>query len=166
MATINDIEIHTDIPGFRYQPLRRLEVTCEASNLLMPAPTIEEVNGRLRALAAKIGANAVIDVSYNSGVSFTSWKSLKGKGLAVIRETDDIACPNCAETIKRAARICRFCGHSLVDDEAAEPPVERQTESVQLPQGEPLREHNNPAILVGLIGFMLFLFWALVTVLR
>jgi hypothetical protein len=29
-------------------------------------------------------------------------------------------CPRCAETVKAAARVCRFCGHSFVDSNAAE----------------------------------------------
>ncbi|WP_041039895.1 superinfection immunity protein [Paramagnetospirillum magnetotacticum] len=28
-------------------------------------------------------------------------------------DNDTIACPKCAETIKRAARVCRFCGHEI-----------------------------------------------------
>lgn len=28
-------------------------------------------------------------------------------------DDDSMACPRCAETIKKAAKICRFCGHEL-----------------------------------------------------
>jgi uncharacterized protein YbjQ (UPF0145 family) len=38
------------------------------------------MNGKLRSMAAKLGANAVINVEYNSGVSMTSWKSMNGTG--------------------------------------------------------------------------------------
>ncbi|WP_395391438.1 hypothetical protein WBP07_12530 [Novosphingobium sp. BL-8A] len=86
MAKLEDIEIHTGKADFAYKPIRRLEVKCEASNALMPAPTVDEANGRLRAMAAKLGANAVIEAEYNSGISFTSWKSLKATGIAVVKE--------------------------------------------------------------------------------
>lgn len=29
------------------------------------------------------------------------------------RSAAEIACPRCAETIKKAAKVCRFCGHEL-----------------------------------------------------
>ncbi len=41
---IEDIEIHTGKPDFAYKPVRQLEVKCEATNALMPAPTVEEAN--------------------------------------------------------------------------------------------------------------------------
>ena len=29
---------------------------------------------------------------------------------------DSMTCPRCAETIKAAAKVCRFCGHRFDDD--------------------------------------------------
>lgn len=153
---VEEIGIYTGKPDFEFRPIRRLEVKCEASNALMPAPTIDEANGRLRALAAKIGANAIVEVNYNSGVSFTSWKSLKATGLAGERISDDVTCPVCAETIKKAALKCRFCG---VDRTVESPlsvsglelvPAEASQPAPQ-PYQEPLRDNNNPAIIIGLI---------------
>ncbi|EQB15745.1 YbjQ family protein [Sphingobium lactosutens] len=155
---LEDIEIIVGKPTFEFTPIRALEVKCEASNALMPAPTIEEANGRLRALAAKVGANAVVDVTYDSGISFTSWKSLKARGMAVTRVSDEVTCDVCAETIKRAATKCRYCGADRqtamlpptpeVPDET--PPSPATMSSVHM---EPLKDNNNPAIIIGLIVF-------------
>ncbi|MDX3908881.1 MAG: hypothetical protein QHC67_03585 [Sphingobium sp.] len=160
---VEEIEIFAGKPDFGFTPIRRLEVKCEASNALMPAPTIEEANGRLRALAAKVGANAITEVEYNSGVSFTSWKSLKASGLAGIKLSDDATCDVCAETIKRAATKCRYCGTDRTPM-AAEPMVPAQTGIGHVHQDaqEPLRDNNNPAIIIGLCVFALFIFMMII----
>ncbi len=161
---IDDIAIYTGKPDFEFKPIRRLEVKCEASNALMPAPTIEEANGRLRALAAKAGANAVVEVEYNSGISFTSWKSLKATGMAGTRISDEVQCASCAETIKRAALKCRYCGadrEPTIATEAAPAALsEREGAPLTAPAAaamqEPLRDNNNPMLIVGLciVAFM------------
>lgn len=47
----------------------------------------------------------------------------KGEDAAKITEPenqgDSMPCPRCAETIKRAAAVCRFCGHELARAEGA-----------------------------------------------
>lgn len=52
------------------------------------APTIEEVNRKLQDTASRMGANGVIKVSYDRGVSATSWKALTARGIAVIFEAE------------------------------------------------------------------------------
>lgn len=154
---IEEIEIFAGVPDFPYEEIRRLEVKCEATNALMPAPTIEEANGRLRALAAKVGANAIIQADYNSGISFTSWKSLKATGLAVRRASDDMVCPTCAETIKRAAKKCRYCGTEIDQQTAAVlVPPDGVPPAVDAAAHEPLTDNNNPVIIIVLVGLALF----------
>jgi hypothetical protein len=160
---IEDIEIHAGKPPFEYEPIRRLEAKCEASTAFAPAPTVEEMNGRLRTMAAKVGANAIIDVNYDSGVSMTSWKSMKGTGLAVRKISDERACPMCAETIKRAAIKCRHCGADV--EPAPAPTVAAAAPAPGMPPGyrvvdvdeEPLRETNNPQMwaIVGVVIFVI-----------
>lgn len=158
---IEDIEIHVGTPTFEYKSIRRLEAKCEATMAFSPAPTVDEMNGKLRSMAAKVGANAIIDVRYDSGVSMTSWKSMKGTGLAVIRVSDEISCPVCAETIKRAASKCRFCG-TEIEAQVEAPKVETASVAITADSAdrsvdlEPLRETNNPQLWL-ILGGGLFL---------
>lgn len=156
---VDAIEIHTGQPDFTYRPVQNLEAKCEATTLYTPAPTIETANAKLRQLAASIGADAVIGVQYNSGVSWTSWKSMKATGLAVKRLADTYACPNCAEQIKLAALQCRFCGTFVEPPRATSSP----TPSTAPRQADVLKSNDNKgastvliviAVVVGLI--MLF----------
>jgi hypothetical protein len=107
------IEIHTDNPGRPYRQLAAISARVGAGSAYSKAPTMEDVNFKLREQASKLGANAVIQVTYKRGISATSWKALTATGIAVLLETDDRPCPMCAELVKRAAVICRFCGADL-----------------------------------------------------
>ena len=70
---IERIEIHTGSVDFDYTPICALEAKCEPTTAFSRAPSMEDVNAKLRPLAASVGANAVINVGYKSGVSMTSW---------------------------------------------------------------------------------------------
>lgn len=162
---VQDIEIHAGEPDFEFTPIRRLEAKCESATALSPAPSIDEMNAKLREMAVSLGANAIINVKYDSGVSLTSWRSMKGTGLAVKKAAEDIACPVCAEPIKRAAVKCRFCG---ADVAALSPQVQTQAEPDSLigvsPTAaelqEPLRATNNPQwwIWASVAVFVIFMF--------
>lgn len=167
---IEDIEIVAGKPGFEYKAVRRLEVKCEATNALMPAPTIAEANGRLRALAAKVGANAIVEVDYNSGISFTSWKSLKATGLAVVRQSEDVTCDICAETIKRAAIKCRHCGADrtvieaeMVQGDIAVAVASLPSAALAADMQEPLKDNNNPVIIIAICAVGLFFLFMLIS---
>jgi hypothetical protein len=84
----NPIEIHTGDPNFRYSPVRLLEATCQVTPLYT-AESVEVANAKLKKLASKVHADAVINVEYNADISIASKKAIKATGLAVRRVTDD-----------------------------------------------------------------------------
>jgi hypothetical protein len=111
---IEDIEIFMDAAvGRQYKVVGPIEARVTAGAAWNKARTVEDVNSKLREVALKRGANAIINVEYQRGVSMTSWKALTARGTAVVVESSDTKCPFCAETIKREAKVCRFCGRDL-----------------------------------------------------
>ncbi len=82
---IDAIELHVGEPDFPYTQLRQLEAKSEARTVFSAAPTHDAVNAQLREMAARLGADAVIRIEYNKGISMSSWNSLKGTGVAVKR---------------------------------------------------------------------------------
>jgi hypothetical protein len=104
------IEIHTGSSGKSFKRLGAVQARVTAATVFSKTPTIEDVNFKLQEAASKMGANGVINVTYERGVSATSWKALTARGEAVVFESDERECPVCAETIKMAAIKCRFCG--------------------------------------------------------
>lgn len=107
------IELFVGAPDKPYRSLGMIEARAKQVTNFSAAPTIEDVNLALQESAAQLGANGVINITYDRGISWTSWNVLTGKGEAVVFEADDRACPICAETIKRAALKCRFCGSDV-----------------------------------------------------
>jgi putative heavy-metal-binding protein len=116
---ITDIAIHA---GSIEQPCKVIaEITAKVSKgtFLSKSPTIEDVNFKLQEQASKLGANAVIAVTYGRGMSLISYEVLKAVGTAVIVESGEIQCPFCAEKIKRAARKCKHCSSDLAQGDGA-----------------------------------------------
>lgn len=90
---VEDIEIHgmeTGPVAFPYRAVRRVKAQIDAETPLSPAPTREQANALLRQLAASVGADAVVNALYESGASWSSWKSVKATGLAVLRDTGNL----------------------------------------------------------------------------
>lgn len=107
---ITEIAIHAGGIDQAYKPLQEITAKVRKGSLISKSPTIEDVNFKLQEEASRLGANAVINVTYTRGMTLISYEVLKAVGLAVVAESDEILCPVCAETIKRAAKKCKHCG--------------------------------------------------------
>ena len=83
---VDKIEIiEGDVTDRPYTSLGDVSVTVNKVTIFNADPTREMVNQRLRAEAAKLGADAVIQVRYGTvGVSLVSWGALDGKGRAIV----------------------------------------------------------------------------------
>lgn len=110
---ITDIAIHSDLISQSYTPIQEITAKASKASLFSNSPTIEDVNFKLQEEASRLGANAILNVRYSRGMSLTSYEVLKAVGLAVVAESEDAPCPLCAETIKRAAKKCRYCGADI-----------------------------------------------------
>ncbi len=110
---IDDIEIHAGGITRPHKVIAQIKARVGAATIFSKTPTIEDANFKLREEALKNGANAVINVKYERGISATSWKALTATGTAVFAESDEVNCPFCAELIKRKAIKCKHCGADL-----------------------------------------------------
>ena len=110
---VTDIAVHAGGIDQPYKTLGEITAKVSKASLFSSSRTIEEVNFKLQEQASALGANAVINVSYSRGMSLWSYEVLKAVGTAVIVESDEMQCPFCAETIKRAAKKCKHCGSDL-----------------------------------------------------
>jgi hypothetical protein len=110
---ITDIAVHADSIAQPFKALGEITAKVSKGSLFSKSPTIEDVNFKLQEEASKLGANAVINVTYSRGMSLMSYEVLKAVGTAVVAESDEVQCPFCAETIKRAAKKCKHCGSDL-----------------------------------------------------
>lgn len=73
-----------DITDKEYTVVAELEVEVNKTTIFNKDPTREMVDRKLQEDAAKLGADAVIQIRYGSvGISLMSWGSLQGKGRAV-----------------------------------------------------------------------------------
>jgi uncharacterized protein YbjQ (UPF0145 family) len=110
---VTDIAIHADGLTQPYKMCGEITAKVSKGSMFSKSPTIEDANFKLQEEASKLGANAVINVSYSRGMSLMSYEVLKAVGTAVIAESDEVECRFCAETIKRTAKKCKHCGSDL-----------------------------------------------------
>jgi Putative heavy-metal-binding len=119
-----DFEISTGDIDRPYRVLGPIKARVTSGAAWNKARTTEDVDSKLRETALKMGANAVINVSYQRGISATSWKALTATGTAVVAESDERKCPFCAEMVKREAKVCRHCGRDLPADDTSPQPTQ------------------------------------------
>ncbi|MFH1821601.1 MAG: zinc-ribbon domain-containing protein [Methanobacteriota archaeon] len=120
---LSKITIYTEAPAVPYEVIGPVQAKVQASTAFSKAPTLEDVNYRLKEKALKMGANAVINVEYNrQTMGLTGWKPFTAKGQAVVIEERDQAreaplvlaiCPKCYERIPLDSKFCPECGAKL-----------------------------------------------------
>jgi len=71
------------LPGRKYSEIGPIEVSVKKLTIFHADPTKEQANEALIEKARILGANAVINIMYSSGVGFTTWGYLDAKGTAV-----------------------------------------------------------------------------------
>lgn len=107
----DEIPIYSGKVNNQYTECGQISVRADSS-LFSKTATMNDVNGRLREEAVKLGANAIINTNYQRS-NLTSWRGIKASGVAVFIEPEEKKCPFCAEMIKKEAIKCKHCGSDL-----------------------------------------------------
>ncbi len=79
---VTEIEIHAGDVDHPYRTVGEISAKVEAATLFPKTPTLEDINFKLQEKASQLGANAVIKLEYNRGMSQAS-------GVAVVLESDE-----------------------------------------------------------------------------
>ena len=82
-STANVLLAEDDLPGKTYTVIGPIEVSVKKATLFHEDPTKERANEALIEKARAIGANAVIRITYTSGIGFTTWGYIDAKGVGV-----------------------------------------------------------------------------------
>ncbi|GAA3722076.1 hypothetical protein GCM10022421_33390 [Oceanisphaera sediminis] len=72
-----------DIKDRNYEEIGPIEVSVKKLTVFHKDPTKEQANEALIEKARMVGANAVVNVSYKSGVGLTTWGYMDAKGTGV-----------------------------------------------------------------------------------
>lgn len=73
----------TSLSEKNYQEIGPIEVSIKKLTAFHKDPTKEQANEALKEKARAIGANAVMNVSYKSGIGLTTWGYMDAKGTGV-----------------------------------------------------------------------------------
>ena len=71
------------VPDRKYKELGSVEVSVKKLTIFHKDPTKEQANEALIEKARLIGADAIIKVTYESGIGFTTWGYIDAKGVGV-----------------------------------------------------------------------------------
>jgi len=75
--------VEGDLKDRAYTAIAPIEITVKKLTVFHKDPTKEQANEALIEKARSIGANAVINVTYTSGIGFTTWGYIDAKGIGV-----------------------------------------------------------------------------------
>jgi hypothetical protein len=79
----NNVQIFEGVPNKKYKEIGPIEVSVKKLTIFHQDPTKEQANEALGEKARAIGADAVIKVTYESGIGLTSWGYIDATGTAV-----------------------------------------------------------------------------------
>jgi outer membrane murein-binding lipoprotein Lpp len=82
-ASNANVLIMEGVPNKKYKELGLVEVSVKKLTVFHKDPTKEQANAALIEKARVIGADAVIKVTYESGIGFTTWGYMDAKGTGV-----------------------------------------------------------------------------------
>ncbi|MBH1964347.1 MAG: hypothetical protein I8H77_08435 [Comamonadaceae bacterium] len=83
-AARNKVQISGDaLPGKKYEEIGAIEVSVKKLTVFHKDPTKEQADEVLREKAVAIGADAVVNVIYKSGIGFTTWGYMDAEGTGV-----------------------------------------------------------------------------------
>lgn len=71
------------LPDRKYKEIGPIEVSIKKLTIFHKDPTKEQANEALIEKARVIGADAVINVTYKSGIGFTTWGYMDARGTGV-----------------------------------------------------------------------------------
>lgn len=83
ISTKSNVMILENIPAKKYTELGPIEVSVKKLTILHKDPTKEQANAALMEKASALDADAVIKVTYESGIGLTSWGYIDAKGTAI-----------------------------------------------------------------------------------
>ncbi len=113
-ARSTDVAILPTAPQGNYRTLAEVHVKLVRWTPFEQKFTQEDAAQRLREQALALGGNALINVRYEQKDKTHSTAGyVEGWGVAILNESDTVACPYCAEKIKRDAIRCKHCAADL-----------------------------------------------------
>lgn len=72
-----------NLPGRKYKEIGPVEVSVKKLTIFHKDPTKEQANEALVERARALGADAVVNISYKTGIGLTTWGYIDAKGTAV-----------------------------------------------------------------------------------
>lgn len=82
-ANSNVLISEGSLPDRKYKEIASIDVSVKKLTVFHKDPTKEQANAALTEKARAIGADAVINTTYKSGVGFTTWGYIDAKGTGV-----------------------------------------------------------------------------------
>ncbi|WP_028603138.1 hypothetical protein [Ottowia thiooxydans] len=80
----NKVQISEDsLPGKKYAEIGLIEVSVKKLTVFHKDPTKDQADEVLKEKAVAIGADAVVNVIYKSGIGFTTWGYMDAEGTGV-----------------------------------------------------------------------------------